>query len=209
MGRVVASTHPIVLHKLAALRDTATGTAEFRRLIRTLALLLVQEATADLTLAPRRVPTPMGDADAHQLTDRIALVPILRAGLGMVDGVLELLPEAEVRHIGIYRDEATLRPMEYYSRLVPPCRSTLALILDPMLATGGSAVRACEVARNAGIPRSKLIAIIAAPEGIEKVRSSMPDVDIHVGVIDEKLNAIGYIVPGLGDAGDRQFATGH
>ena len=135
-------------------------------------------------------------------------MPILRAGLGMADGVIELLPEAEVWHIGLYRDEATLRPKEYYNKFPAPPRVTLALLVDPMLATGGSAVRACEIIKAAGVPRLKLLSLIAAPEGIALMKRAMPDVPIHVGAVDERLNEVGFIYPGLGDAGDRQFGTG-
>jgi uracil phosphoribosyltransferase len=152
-------------------------------------------------------PTPLGVATAKRLSDVIGIVPILRAGLGMADGVLELLPEAQVWHIGMYRDEHTLRPLEYYNKLPNPTRMTLALVLDPMLATGGSAVRAYEILKSAGVRRMKFLALIAAPEGIETLSKAAPEVPIHVGAIDERLNAVGFIHPGLGDAGDRQFAT--
>jgi uracil phosphoribosyltransferase len=170
-------------------------------------MMLGQEATADLPVNSVRMTTPLGTATARVLADTIGIVPILRAGLGMADGVLDLLPEAEVWHIGLFRDEHTLRPTEYYNKLPSPCRVTLALVVDPMLATGGSAVRACEVLKAAGIPRLKLIALIAAPEGIARLTQAMPDVAVHVGEIDERLNDVGFICPGLGDAGDRQFGT--
>jgi uracil phosphoribosyltransferase len=170
-------------------------------------MLLAQEATADLPTRDEDVATPLGTARARVLVDTIGIVPILRAGLGMADGVLELLPESEVWHIGLFRDEHTLRPTEYYNKLPSPSRVTLALVVDPMLATGGSAVRTCEVLKSAGIPRLKFIGLIAAPEGVDRLARAMPDVPIHVGVIDERLNEVGFIYPGLGDAGDRQFAT--
>ena len=208
MSTVVVSLHPIVQHHIAALRDVRTTPAEFRRVVRVLAVLLAQEATADLPTVSRAVTTPLGTARARVLEDVVGIVPILRAGLGMAEGVIELLPEAEVWHIGLYRDESTLRPKEYYNKFPVSPRVTLALLVDPMLATGGSAVRACEIIKAAGVPRLKLLSLIAAPEGIALMKSAMPDVPIHVGAVDEGLNAVGFIHPGLGDAGDRQFGTG-
>jgi uracil phosphoribosyltransferase len=142
------------------------------------------------------------------LTDKVGIVPVLRAGLGMAEGILELIPDAEVWHIGILRDEATLRPTEYYNKFPSLPRIKVALVVDPMLATGGSAVRTCEILKSAGVPRLKLVSLIAAPEGIARVHQAMPDVPIHVGAVDDRLNEVGFIYPGLGDAGDRQFATG-
>ncbi len=204
---IFPSSHPVIHHKLAALRSATTPPPEFRRLVRSLALLLAHEATADLSTRAGDVVTPLGEAPARWLADTIGIVPILRAGLGMADGVLELFPEAEVWHIGLFRDEHTLRPTEYYNKLPNPTRVTCALVVDPMLATGGSAVRACEILKRAGIARIKFLALIAAPEGIAALSNAMPDVSIHVGVIDSHLNDVGYIFPGLGDAGDRQFNT--
>jgi uracil phosphoribosyltransferase len=207
MASVHASNHPIVQAKLAALRDAATGPAEFRRLVRVLAMLIAQEATADLPTRTATVRTPLGAAVGQVLDGRIAIVPILRAGLGMADGVLDLLPDAEVWHIGLFRDEATLQPTTYYRKLTPRDGATVVLVVDPMLATGGSAVRACEIIREAGIERIKVLSLIAAPEGIERLGLAIPDVSLHVGVIDERLTEVGFIYPGLGDAGDRQFGT--
>lgn len=205
---VVPSTHPLVQHRLATLRDRRTEPPEFRRLVRSLSTLLAHEATADLPTVEAEVETPMGIAKVRRLADRIGVVPILRAGLGMADGVLDLIPDAEVWHIGLYRDEHTLRPTEYYNKLPSLCRVSLALVVDPMLATGGSAIRTCEVLRKWGVGRLKFVALLAAPEGIERFSAEMPDVPIHVGAIDERLTEIGFIYPGLGDAGDRQFGTG-
>ena len=151
--------------------------------------------------------TPLGTAAGRVLADTVGIVPILRAGLGMAEGVLELFPEAEVWHIGLYRDEHTLRPMEYYKKLPARPRISVALVVDPMLATGGSAVHACQILKAAGVPRIKLVSLIAAPEGIARMTEAMPDVPIHVAAIDDRLNAVGFIEPGLGDAGDRQFHT--
>jgi uracil phosphoribosyltransferase len=177
-------------------------------LVRSLAVLLGQEATADLATTVGEVTTPLGPAATRRLADVIGIVPILRAGLGMADGILDLIPEAEVWHIGLFRDEQTLRPTEYYNKFPARPRVTVALLVDPMLATGGSAVRACEILQTAGVPRLKLLTLIAAPEGIARVSQAMPDVPIHVGAVDDRLNEVGFIYPGLGDAGDRQFGTG-
>jgi uracil phosphoribosyltransferase len=208
VAKVVISKHPIVQHKLSRLRDIRTPPAEFRQLVRTLAVLLAQEATADLETVPGEVTTPLARAATRTLADVVGIVPILRAGLGMAEGILELIPDAEVWHIGLFRDESTLRPTEYYNKFPATPRVTLALLVDPMLATGGSAVRACEILESAGVRRLKIVTIIAAPEGIARVSRAMPDVAIHVGAVDERLNEVGFIHPGLGDAGDRQFGTG-
>jgi uracil phosphoribosyltransferase len=205
---VYASQHPLVRHKLASLRDQATRPAEFRGLVRTLAGLLAYEACVDMTMKSVDVTTPLGICKSHVLADRVGIVPILRAGLGMADGVLDLIPDAQVWHVGLFRDEHTLTPTEYYNKLPQNADFDVALIVDPMLATGGSAIRTCEVLRRAGVKRLKFLALIAAPEGIARVAAAMPDMPIHVGVIDDHLNDVGFIYPGLGDAGDRQFATG-
>jgi uracil phosphoribosyltransferase len=207
VGLVFPSKHPVVLHKVAALRAATTRPPEFRLLVRNLATLIAQEATADLATREVRVTTPLGESAGSVIDESVGIVPILRAGLGMADGVLDLLPEAEVWHIGLFRDEHTLRPTEYYNKLPAHPRITLALVVDPMLATGGSAVRTCEVLKSAGIARLKFLALIAAPEGVARLSEAMPDVPIHVGAVDERLNEVGFIFPGLGDAGDRQFAT--
>lgn len=207
MASVFASSHPIVLQKLAALRDVRTRPPEFRSLVRSLALLLGQEATADLPTRDVTIRTPLGPSPCKALVDVVGIIPVLRAGLGMADGLIELLPEAEVWHIGLFRDEATLKPTEYYNKFPKEPRVTVGLVVDPMLATGGSAVRTCEILKAAGVPRLKLLSLIAAPEGIARMREAMPDVTIHVGAVDERLTEIGFIYPGLGDAGDRQFAT--
>jgi uracil phosphoribosyltransferase len=197
-----------VKHKLTKMRDKATSPKKFRELIREVAMLLAYEATADLTVDDMQVETPMGAASGALLREKIGLVPILRAGLGMVDGVWEMMPSAEVWHIGLYRDEETLRPVQYYNKLPVDPTVQVCLILDPMLATGGSATATVDILKKWGAQRIKFVGIIAAPEGIEVLRSAHPDVPIHVAVIDSHLNEIGFIVPGLGDAGDRQFGTG-
>jgi uracil phosphoribosyltransferase len=208
MAFVFPSTHPLVRHKLTLLRDMKTEPKKFRELIRELTVLLAYEATTDLALADRDVTTPMGQAPGAQLADKIGLVPILRAGLGMVEGIWELMPSAEVWHIGLYRDERTLRPVQYYNKLPISPTVEVCLILDPMLATGGSAVATCDILKKWGAKRIKFVGLIAAPEGIQRLTAAHPDVPIHIAAVDERLNDIGYIVPGLGDAGDRQFGTG-
>lgn len=207
MSQVHVSSHPLVLHKLTLLRDVATDHRAFRELVYELALLLCYEATQDLRLSPRTVTTPMGVAPGHKAEEMIGLVPILRSGLGLVDGVMELLPNVQVWHIGLYRDEKTLRPVEYYNKLPTEPTVQLCLVLDPMLATGGSAVATVDILKRWGVTRIKFVGLIAAPEGIERLTTAHPDVPIHVAAVDERLNEIGFIVPGLGDAGDRQFGT--
>ncbi len=208
MENVFQSSHPLVQHKLAKLRNKETNPKKFRELIREIAMLLAYEATADLALEETQVETPMGVASGRLLREKIGLVPILRAGLGMVDGVWEMMPSAEVWHIGLYRDEKTLRPVEYYNKLPVDPTVQVCLILDPMLATGGSAVATAGILKRWGAQRIKFVGIIAAPEGIAALRAAHPDIPIHIGAVDSHLNDIGYIVPGLGDAGDRQFGTG-
>jgi len=208
MERVHVSNHPLILHKLSLLRDVNTKPKKFRELVRELAILLAYEATADMALGPVDVVTPMGETKGQTLREKIGLVPILRAGLGMVEGIWEMMPGAEVWHIGLYRDERTLRPVEYYNKLPVDPTVQVCLILDPMLATGGSAVATVNILKKWGAQRIKFVGIIAAPEGIKALTETHPDVDIHVAAVDDHLNEIGYIVPGLGDAGDRLFGTG-
>jgi uracil phosphoribosyltransferase len=203
------SRHPAILHKLAILRDEKTEPKKFREVVRELSWLLGYEALADVGVRPLDIRTPMEPMTAHQLDARIGLVPILRAGLGMVDAMLELMPTAQVWHLGLFRDERTLRPVEYYNKLPDSATVDLCLILDPMLATGGSATAAIEVLKKWGAVRIKLVNLIAAPEGVEAVSSAHPEVDIYCASLDRGLNDRGYIQPGLGDAGDRQFGTGH
>jgi len=207
MAGLHVSTHPLVAHHVLALRDPTTEPPAFRRVVRQVTQLLAYEATATLPMENVSQPTPLAEARGRRLADRIAIVPILRAGLGMADGLLEIIPDAEVWHIGLYRDERTLQPQEYYNKLPRNCGATLALVVDPMLATGGSAVRTCEILRDAGIPRIVFLALIASPQGVATLEKGMPGVAIHVAALDEGLNDVGFIVPGLGDAGDRQFGT--
>ena len=208
MSNVVASNHPLVAHKLARLRDKSTDPKRFRELVREIAALLAYEATADLVMTPLPVETPLASTMGADLQEKIGLVPILRAGLGMVHGIWEMMPSAEVWHIGLYRDEHTLRPVSYYNKLPVEPTVQVSLVLDPMLATGGTAVETINILKRWGARRIKYIGIIAAPVGIARLSQAHPDVPIHLAVIDSHLNEIGYIVPGLGDAGDRQFGTG-
>jgi uracil phosphoribosyltransferase len=205
------SQHPAVLHKLAILRDQATEPKKFREVVRELSWLLGYEALADARVRPLTIRTPLEEMEAAELGDRIGLVPILRAGLGMVDAMLELMPTAQVWHLGLFRDERTLRPVEYYNKLPDSASVDLCLILDPMLATGGSATAAIEVLKRWGAVkpvRIKLVNLICSPEGVAAVTEAHPDVHIHSAALDRQLNDKGYILPGLGDAGDRQFGTG-
>lgn len=208
MSNVFASRHPLVAHKLARLRDTQTDPKRFRELVREIAALLAYEATEDLAIVDREVQTPLAKARGAELQEKIGLVPILRAGLGMVEGIWDLMPSAEVWHIGLYRDEQTLKPVEYYNKLPVEPTVSVCLILDPMLATGGSAVATTDVLKRWGVGRIKFVGVIGAPEGIKNMQDHHPDVPIYLAAIDDHLNDRGYIVPGLGDAGDRQFGTG-
>jgi len=208
MNTVFPSTHPLVAHKLALLRDKTTEPKKFRELIPEIAALLTYEATADLAMRQVTIETPLALSPGGMLAAKIGLVPILRAGLGMVEGVWNLMPSAEVWHIGLYRDESTLKPVEYYNKLPIEPTVSVCLILDPMLATGGSAVATVDILKRWGVTRIKFIGIIAAPVGINNLQNHHPDVPIHLAAIDESLNEKGYILPGLGDAGDRQFGTG-
>jgi uracil phosphoribosyltransferase len=206
------SQHPAVLHKLAILRDETTEPKKFREIVRELSWLLGYEALADARVRGIDVRTPLETMAGHELGERIGLVPILRAGLGMVDAMLELMPTAQVWHLGLFRDEQTLRPVEYYNKLPDSANVDLCLILDPMHATGGSATAAIEVLKRWGAVkpvRIKLVNLIAAPEGVAAVSEAHPDVEIYCAALDRQLNEKGYILPGLGDAGDRQFGTGN
>lgn len=198
--------HPLVLNFLTEIRDQRANRATVRHHIRALAVLLFYEATRDLPSQSIKVQTPLAETDGAYVQATVGLVPILRAGLGMVDGILEMLPDAKVFHLGIFRDEKTLEPVEYYSKLSKHAPVDVAYILDPMLATGGSASAAVKRLKDWGVKEIKYLGIFAAPEGIAKLRQDHPDVGIHVAAVDEKLNGIGYIVPGFGDAGDRQFS---
>ncbi len=205
---IFESQHPLVKHKLTLMRDKDTKPKKFRQLIREISMLLCYEATADLNTMEITVESPMGVAEGCELVDKVGLIPVLRAGLGMVDGIWEMMPGAEVWHIGLYRDERTLKPVSYYNKLPTMPTVQVCLVLDPMLATGGSAVATVDLLKKWGARRVKFVGILAAPEGIARLQGAHPDVPIHIAHIDSHLNEIGYIVPGLGDAGDRQFGTG-
>jgi uracil phosphoribosyltransferase len=197
-----------VREKLTRLRDETTPPKIFRELVAEIATLLLYEATADLPTDDREIRTPLASYKGARLRDKVGLIPVLRAGIGMVEAALELMPEAQVWHIGLFRDERTLRPIEYYNKLPSSATVQICLVLDPMLATGGSATATIDVLKKWGAKRIKYVGIIAAPEGVRALVSAHPDVPIHVAALDERLNEKGYIVPGLGDAGDRQFGTG-
>jgi len=208
MSKVTQIAHPLVLHKLAYIRDKNTGAKEFRELVQEVSTLIAYEVTRDLQLEEIDIETPICWTKCKTLSGKkIAVVPILRAGLGMVDGVLSLIPAAKVGHIGLYRDEVTLKPVEYFCKLPPDIGEREVIVTDPMLATGGSATDAITMLKAKGAKSIRLMCLIAAPEGIKAVMNAHPDVDIYVAAIDEKLNEKGYIVPGLGDAGDRLFGT--
>lgn len=207
MSNVFPSGHPLVAHKLALLRDKNTEPKKFRELIPEISSLLAYEATADLLLETIQIETPLMVTECQSLAEKIGLIPILRAGLGMVEGIWNLMPSAEVWHIGLYRDENTLRPVEYYNKLPLEPTVSVCLILDPMLATGGSAVATTDILKRWGVKKIKFIGILGAPEGIANMQEHHPDVPIYLAGIDKGLNERGYILPGLGDAGDRQFGT--
>lgn len=208
MANLYISTHPLVAHKLSKMRAVETEPKKFRELVREITGLMAYEATADLATVPVTVQTPLAKVGALELQDKIGLVPILRAGLGMVEGIWELMPSAEVWHIGIYRDEKTLKPVQYYNKLPTQPTVSVCLVLDPMLATGGSAVATVDILKKWGVTNIKFVGLIGAPQGVENLQKHHPDVPIHLAALDETLNDIGYILPGLGDAGDRQFGTG-
>jgi uracil phosphoribosyltransferase len=207
MTVVQVSQHPLVKHKLGQLRAVDTEPKRFRELVGELARLLFVEAASDLHLTPVPIRTPLTATTAHRIADRIGILPILRAGLGMADALLTMVPDARVWHLGLYRDHTTLKPVTYYNKLPPQPDIDLALVVDPMLATGGSAVAAVDILKQWGLQRIKFLALIAAPEGVRHLHTNHPDVPIHLAGLDDGLNELGYIVPGLGDAGDRQFGT--
>lgn len=208
MGKVNVLNHPVIKHKISILRDKNTGANEFRSIVTEIAMILAYEATEDLSLEEFEMETPIAKTTGYRLAGKKqAIVPILRAGLGMVDGVLEVLPAAKIGHIGMYRNEDTLQPVEYYCKLPKDIGNRDILVVDPMVATGGSVNDAIERLKERGCKSIKLLCIIAAPEGIKSIQEKHDDVDIYVAQLDEKLNENGYIVPGLGDAGDRLFGT--
>ncbi|MBE5855181.1 MAG: uracil phosphoribosyltransferase [Lachnospiraceae bacterium] len=208
MGKVTVMDHPLVQHKIGFIRRTDTGTKDFRETISEIAMLLTYEATRDIALQDVEIETPICKTTVKEIKGKkMAIIPILRAGLGMVDGVLNMIPAAKVGHIGLFRDPETHEPVEYYCKLPAECDKREVFVVDPMLATGGSASAAIKMLKDRGCKKIHFLCIIAAPEGIERLSKDHPDIDIYVGAVDEKLNENAYIVPGLGDAGDRIFGT--
>ena len=208
MSKVVVMDHPLIQHKIGIIRREETGAKDFRTLAGEIAMLMCYEATRDLKLADVEIRTPVCKTTAKELKGKkLAVVPLLRAGLGMVDGMLAMIPAAKVGHIGLYRDPETLEPVEYYCKLPADCANRDVFVVDPMLATGGSAAAAIRMLKDKGVKNIRMLCIIAAPEGVKKMQEAHPDVDIYIGALDDHLNDHGYIVPGLGDAGDRIFGT--
>ena len=208
MGKVVVMDHPLIQHKIGIMRRVDTGSKDFRTLVSEVAMLECYEATRNLELSDVEIDTPICKTTVKELKGKkLAVVPILRAGLGMVDGMLEMIPAAKVGHIGMYRDPKTAEPVEYYCKLPADCEEREVFVVDPMLATGGSSVAAIRMLKEKGVKHIRFLCILAAPEGVKKMQEAHPDVDIYIGALDEKLNDHGYIVPGLGDAGDRIFGT--
>jgi len=208
MSKVFLCDHPLIQHKLTYIRDERTNTKDFRELVDEVATLMAYEITRDVPLEKTKVKTPVAEAESKIISGRmLGLIPILRAGLGMVDGILKLLPAAKVGHIGLYRDPETLKPVEYYVKLPTDVTERELIVIDPMLATGGSAIAAIQVLKDRGCQQIKLMCLVVAPEGVKAMQEAHPDVDIYTAAIDECLNDHGYIVPGLGDAGDRLFGT--
>lgn len=199
--------HPLITHKLTILRRKETGTKDFRETLQEISGLMAYEITRDLPSRDITIETPMGKCSTQELAMDVVLVPVLRAGLGMVDGISSLIPTAKVGHIGMYRDHNTLKPVTYYAKLPENLAGAVVMMLDPMLATGGSSTEAIRILKNLGAKTIKLVCVIGAPEGIERIKADHPDVQIYLAGLDEKLNENGYIVPGLGDAGDRLFGT--
>ena len=208
MSKVMIMDHPLIQHKIGIIRRQETGSKDFRQLISEIAMLMCYEATRDLKLTDVEIETPISKMTAKELAGKkLAVVPILRAALGMVDGMLSMIPAAKVGHIGLYRNEETLEPVEYYCKLPKDCAEREVFVVDPMLATGGSATAAITMLKNKGVKKIRFMCIVAAPQGIERMQKEHPDVDLYVGALDDHLNENGYIVPGLGDAGDRIFGT--
>lgn len=208
MSKVVVMDHPLIAHKIGIIRRKETGTREFRDMVSEIGALITYEATKDLKLQDVEIETPICKTNVKELAGKkLAVIPILRAGLGMVEGVLTMIPSAKVGHIGLYRNEETLEPVEYYCKIPKDCSERDVFVVDPMLATGGSAIAAIQMLKNRGVKNMRFLCVIAAPEGVKKLQEAHPDIDIYIGALDEHLNENGYIVPGLGDAGDRIFGT--
>lgn len=208
MAKVILMEHPLIQHKIGWIRRTSTGSKDFRSMVSEIAMLMCYEATRDLELTDIEIQTPICTTTVKELKGKkLAVVPILRAGLGMVDGMLSMIPAAKVGHIGLYRDPETLEPVEYYCKLPEDCSEREVFVVDPMLATGGSSAAAIQMLKDKGVKNIRFLCIIAAPEGVEHMKQMHPDVDIYIGALDDELDEHGYIVPGLGDAGDRIFGT--
>ena len=207
MGKLVIFNHPLMHQKLAIIRDEETGTKDFREVVSEIGMLMAYEVTRDWSTVDIEVKTPMGIAKCKKLEKDVVIVPILRAGVGMVDGITRLIPTAKVGHVGLYRDETTLEPHEYYAKFPPKITEANVLVVDPMLATGGSAIHAIDVLKRRGVTNISYVGLVGAPEGVKALQKAHPDVNIFLASLDEKLNEIGYIVPGLGDCGDRLFGT--
>ena len=207
MGKLVIFNHPLMHHKLSIIRDEKTGTKDFRETVSEIGMLMAYEITRDLPTVKVDVKTPVGIAHCEQLKKEVVIVPILRAGLGMVDGITKLIPTAKVGHVGLYRDEKTLEPHEYYAKFPPCITEASVLVVDPMLATGGSACHAIDVLKRRGVTDIVYVGLVGAPEGVKRLQKEHPDVNIFLAALDEKLNDACYIVPGLGDCGDRLFGT--
>lgn len=208
MAKLVVCDHPLIQHKLTFIRDMRTNTKDFRELVDEVATLMAYEITRDIPLESIKVQTPVAEAESRVISGRmLGLIPILRAGLGMLDGVLKLLPAAKVGHVGLFRDPQTLQPVEYYVKLPTDVQERELIVIDPMLATGGSAIAAIDALKNRNCTQIKMMNLIAAPEGVKAVQDAHPDVDIYVAALDERLDEHGYIIPGLGDAGDRLYGT--
>jgi len=206
-GKLVIFNHPLIHHKLALIRDENTGTKDFRQTVSEIGMLMAYEVTRDLPTKKIRIKTPVDYADAYTLATDVVIIPILRAGLGMVDAITSLIPTAKVGHVGVYRNEETLQPHEYYAKFPSNISSSKVLIVDPMLATGGSVAHTIKLLKDRGVTNISYVGLVGAPEGVEKIQAEHPDVDIYLAALDEKLNEKGYIVPGLGDCGDRLYGT--
>lgn len=206
-GKLVVLNHPLIHHKLSLIRDERTGTKDFRQTVSEIGMLMAYEVTRQLPTKEVDIKTPVGTSKSYMLAKEVVVVPILRAGLGMVDGITALIPTAKVGHIGLYRDEATLEPKEYYAKFPDCITDAVVLLVDPMLATGGSVVHAIDVLKKRGVKNVSYVGLVGAPEGVKRVQECHPDVDIFLAALDEKLNEYGYIVPGLGDCGDRLYGT--
>ena len=206
-SRLVIFNHPLIDHKLSLIRDEKTGTKDFRQTVSEIGMLMAYEVTRGLPTTKVNIKTPVAMAECYTLAKEVVIIPILRAGLGMVDGITALIPTAKVGHIGLYRDEETLQPHEYYAKFPPKIEDAVVLLVDPMLATGGSVVYSIDILKKKGVKNISYVGLVGAPEGVKRVQEAHPDVDIFLAALDEKLNDVGYIVPGLGDCGDRLFGT--